>query len=62
MNDVLAGGDGNEIACAYAELMSLRDACDSEADLDPMKAGKMIAKAAFLSDLMGRLCGEEVSA
>lgn len=55
VNDLLAGGDGDEIAMAYCELTEMVDALDRAADADPSKAGFLIAKAAFVADLVQRL-------
>ena len=55
VNDLLAAGDGNEIAMAYAELKELVDALDDQATQDPAEAGRAIAKAVHLADLVNRL-------
>ena len=56
VNDLLAGGCADEIALGYAELVTLIEALDVEADkVDPKDSGKLIAKACHLADLVGRL-------
>lgn len=53
VNDLLAGGSADEIAVGYAELVTLIDALDVEADkVDPKDSGKLIAKACHLADLV----------
>ena len=56
VNDLLAGGSADEVAIGYAELQTLIDALDVEADkVDPKDSGRLVAKANFLAELSGRL-------